>query len=126
MHAKQTVEFGEMHREEWLKFDKGEFTIMEMIDILDNLVDDSDPDNDLPNSIHDFQTAERIRVQWPDDDWFHLVGLLHDIGKILALPEVAGEHVLEQWAVVATPSPSVAPRPRSVTSPSSLSRATPT
>jgi inositol oxygenase len=100
MHAKQTVEFGRQAREKWLKFDKGEFTIMEMIALLDNLVDDSDPDNDLPNSIHDFQTAERIREQWPDHDWFHLVGLLHDIGKVLALPEVAGDAVLEQWAVV--------------------------
>lgn len=73
---------------------------MEMIALLDNLVDESDPDNDLPNSIHDFQTAERIRQQWPDHDWFHLIGLLHDIGKVLALPEVAGDAVLEQWAVV--------------------------
>jgi len=73
---------------------------MEMIELLDNLVDDSDPDNDLPNSIHDFQTAERIRQQWPDHDWFHLVGLLHDIGKVLALPQIAKEHTLKQWAVV--------------------------
>jgi inositol oxygenase len=100
MHAKQTVDFVRTQHENWLKFDKGEFTIMEMIDILDSLVDESDPDNDLPNSIHDFQTAERIRQQWPDHDWFHLVGLLHDIGKVLACPEVAGEHTLEQWAVV--------------------------
>merc|ERR1712048_1219948 len=100
MHAKQTVEFGRQQREAWLKFDKGEFTIMEMIDLLDDLIDDSDPDNELPNSIHDFQTAERIREQWPDHDWFHLVGLLHDIGKVLALPKVAGACALEQWAVV--------------------------
>jgi inositol oxygenase len=100
MHAKQTVDFVRKQHENWLKLDKGEFTIMEMIDILDSLVDESDPDNDLPNSIHDFQTAERIRQQWPDQDWFHLVGLLHDIGKVLACPEVAREHTLEQWAVV--------------------------
>jgi len=100
MHRRQTVEFGKEQREKWLKFDKGEFTIMEMIALLDKLVDDSDPDNELPNSIHDFQTAERIRQQWPEHDWFHLVGLLHDIGKVLALPEVAGDAVLEQWAVV--------------------------
>merc|ERR1712232_386007 len=100
MHERQTVEFGKQQREKWLKFDKGEFTIMEMIALLDNLVDESDPDNDLPNSIHDFQTAERIRQQWPDHDWFHHIGLLHDIGKVLALPEVAGECALEQWAVV--------------------------
>eukprot|EP00971_Amphidinium_carterae_P178888 3547989-Amphidinium_carterae.1 len=100
MHTRQTVEFGRETREKWLKFDKGDFTIMEMIALLDELVDDSDPDNDLPNSIHDFQTAERIRQQWPDEDWFHLIGLLHDIGKVLALPAVAGDQALEQWAVV--------------------------
>lgn len=100
MHTLQTVEFGRRQRQIWLKFDKGQFTMMEMIALLDNLVDDSDPDNELPNSIHDFQTAERIRQSWPDHDWFHLVGLLHDVGKVLALPEVAGAHVLEQWAVV--------------------------
>jgi inositol oxygenase len=100
MHTKQTLDFVRTQHENWLKLDKGEFTIMEMIDILDSLVDESDPDNDLPNSIHDFQTAERIRQQWPDHDWFHLVGLLHDIGKVLACPEVAGKHTLEQWAVV--------------------------
>jgi myo-inositol 2-dehydrogenase/D-chiro-inositol 1-dehydrogenase len=47
MHSKQTVEFGKAQRENWLKFDKGEFTVMEMIELLDDLVDDSDPDNDL-------------------------------------------------------------------------------
>jgi len=100
MHKNQTVEFGHRQREVWMKFDKGEFTVMEVIAMLDELIDDSDPDNDLPNSIHDFQTAERIRQQWPEHDWFHLVGLLHDMGKVLALPQMAKEHVLEQWAVV--------------------------
>ncbi|CAE8640309.1 unnamed protein product [Polarella glacialis] len=76
MHSKQTVEFVQEQRANWLKFDK---------------------DVDLPNSIHDFQTAERIREQWPDEeyDWFHLVGLLHDLGKVMA-----GAAKLEQWAVV--------------------------
>lgn len=100
MHTMQTVEFVRQQHHNWLRFDKGEFSIMEIIEVLDGLVDDSDPDNDLPNSIHDFQTAERIREQWPDQDWFHLVGLLHDIGKVLACSEVGGEHTLEQWAVV--------------------------
>jgi len=100
MHLKQTVEFVKQQHKNWLNFDKGEFTVMEMIEVLDGFVDESDPDNDLPNSIHDFQTAERIRKQWPDQDWFHLVGLLHDLGKVLACREVAGEHTLEQWAVV--------------------------
>lgn len=100
MHRNQTVDFVQRQHERWMPMNKGEFSIMEMISILDSLVDESDPDNDLPNSIHDFQTAERIRQQWPQHDWFHLVGLLHDIGKVLACPEVAGEDALEQWAVV--------------------------
>lgn len=58
------------------------------------------PDNDLPNSIHDFQTAERIRERWPEHDWFHLVGFLHDLGKVLACEEIAGTSVCEQWAAV--------------------------
>jgi inositol oxygenase len=100
MHTKQTVEFVKKQHENWLNFDKGEFTVMECIEVLDSLIDESDPDNDLPNSIHDFQTAERIRKQWPDHDWFHLVGLLHDLGKVLACKPIAGDCTLEQWAVV--------------------------
>ena len=102
MHTKQTVAFVKSMHEKWMKFDKGEYTIMEAIQMLDDLVDDSDPDVDIPNSIHDFQTAERIREQWPGEeyDWFHLVGLLHDMGKAMALPKIAGDNILEQWAVV--------------------------
>lgn len=114
-------------------------TVMEAVDMLDALVDESDPDVDFPNSFHAFQTAEGIRKAHPDKgvlptrpgwwwgrvevrpspsrpcpppqpqgcpsalapapplacpaplsppDWFHLAGLLHDLGKVLAL---AGE-----------------------------------
>lgn len=41
-------------------------TVMDAITTLDNLVDESDPDIDLPNSVHAFQTAERIREKHPD------------------------------------------------------------
>ena len=43
-------------------------------------VDESDPDLDLPNIVHAFQTAERIRQEHPDKEWFQLVGLIHDLG----------------------------------------------
>ena len=59
--------------------------IMEAVHLLDALVDESDPDTDLPNSMHAFQTAERIRHVHPDKDWFQLTGLLHDLGKVMAL-----------------------------------------
>jgi len=96
MHVNQTFDFVKGRRAKWLKFDHAEMTILDAIELLDGLVDDSDPDTALPNSIHDFQTAERIRKDWPGEeyDWFHLVGLLHDVGKIIAL---WGE---PQWAAV--------------------------
>ena len=46
------------------------------------LVDESDPDIDLPNIIHAFQTAEQIRAKHPDKEWFQLTGLIHDLGKV--------------------------------------------
>ena len=82
--------------EKWLKFNHMEATIMEALDMLNELasneiqtyftdaitqVDESDPDLDLPNIVHAFQTAERIRQEHPDKEWFHLVGLIHDLGK---------------------------------------------
>lgn len=60
-------------------------TVLEAVHLLDALVDESDPDTDLPNSVHAFQTAERIRADHPDKEWFQLTGLLHDLGKVMAL-----------------------------------------
>ena len=31
--------------------------------------------------------AEACRAQWPQHDWLHLVGLLHGLGMLMALPE---------------------------------------
>ena len=55
-----------LQREQWLSFNHAEMTIMEAVMLLDNLIDESDPDIDLPNSVHAFQTAERIREAHPD------------------------------------------------------------
>jgi len=44
--------------------------------------------------VHCYQTAERIREVHPDKEWFQLTGLIHDLGKVLA---VWGE---PQYAVV--------------------------
>ncbi|XP_007502821.1 inositol oxygenase isoform X2 [Monodelphis domestica] len=94
MHTYQTVDFVRRKHVEFGGFSYKKMTVMEAVDLLDELVDESDPDVDFPNSFHAFQTAEGIRKAHPDKDWFHLVGLLHDLGKILVL---AGE---PQWAVV--------------------------
>ena len=63
------------------------------MEYLNTLVDDSDPDIDLPQIEHLLQTAEAIRADH-QPRWFILTGLIHDLGKILCL---WGE---PQWAVV--------------------------
>ena len=55
---------------------------MEALEKLNDLVDESDPDIDLPNIVHAFQTAEQIRRDHPDKEWFQLTGLIHDLGKV--------------------------------------------
>lgn len=94
MHEKQTVEFVKNKVNQYGQFNNGDMTVMEVLDQLNNIVDQSDPDVDVPNIYHAFQTAERIREKHPDKDWFQLTGLLHDLGKLLAC---YGE---PQWAVV--------------------------
>ena len=60
-------------------------TIREALEKLNELVDESDPDSDLPNIVHAFQTAEKIRADHPNDDWFQLTGLIHDLGKVIMI-----------------------------------------
>ncbi|XP_054279607.1 inositol oxygenase-like [Macrosteles quadrilineatus] len=94
MHTYQTVEFVRDRMDHWLKFDTFKSPIMDALVRLNELVDESDPDADIPNIVHAFQTAERIRADYPDDDWFHLTGLIHDLGKVMAF------YNEPQWAVV--------------------------
>ena len=69
--------------ENWLRFNKCKMTIKEALLKLNELIDESDPDSDLPNIVHAFQTAEKIRADHPHEDWFHLTGLIHDLGKVI-------------------------------------------
>jgi inositol oxygenase len=94
MHENQTVEYVRDQHRKWLKFDHAKIPILEALDMLNDLVDDSDPDIDLPNSVHAYQTAERIRKLHPNEDWMHLTALIHDIGKIMP---IWGQ---PQWATV--------------------------
>ncbi|GJR34001.1 inositol oxygenase 1-like protein [Tanacetum coccineum] len=72
-------------------------SIWECCELLNQVVDESDPDLDEPQIEHLLQTAEAIRKDHPDQDWLHLTALIHDLGKVLLLPSF-GE--LPQWAVV--------------------------
>lgn len=82
MRTNQTVSFVASMADYWFKFDKAEWTVREAFEELKDYVDSSDPDIDLPNVEHAFQTAEAIRKAG-HPDWFQLVGLLHDVGKIM-------------------------------------------
>ena len=94
MHTNQTVEFVRAKHEKWLKFNHFQATVMEALEMLNELVDESDPDTDLPNIVHAFQTAERIRAEHPDKEWLQLIGLIHDLGKVMAF------YNEPQWCVV--------------------------
>ena len=91
MHSNQTVDFVRRKHQKWLKFNHVEATIMEALEMLNDLVDESDPDIDLPNIIHAFQTAEQIREKHPDKEWFQLTGLIHDLGKVPTLYKLASK-----------------------------------
>ncbi|KAG8226922.1 hypothetical protein J437_LFUL005679 [Ladona fulva] len=94
MHTNMTMDFVKKQHEKWCGFNTFKSTVMDVLKRLDNLVDESDPDVDVPNIIHAFQTAERIRLEHPDKEWFQLTGLIHDIGKVMAF------YNEPQWAVV--------------------------
>ncbi len=41
---------------------------MAALEKLNDLIDESDPDNTIPNIVHAFQTGERIRQEHPNDE----------------------------------------------------------
>ena len=81
MRQYQTVEFVKRMEEKWSKFNFDKLTVREAFKKLEGYVDSSDPDTSLPNLEHMLQTAESIRKAG-HPDWFQLVGLIHDMGKI--------------------------------------------
>ena len=92
-HTYQTYDFVQEKRANYLKFDKKEMPVWDAFNFLNQLVDDSDPDTDLDQFQHLLQTSEAIRADG-HPDWMVLVGLMHDMGKVLCLFDEP------QWAVV--------------------------
>jgi len=92
-HSQQTYAFVQGKEKQYTGLNRMTMSPWQAVEYLNQLVDDSDPDIDLPQIDHLLQTAEAIRADG-HPDWFVLVGLIHDLGKILCL---FGE---PQWAVV--------------------------
>jgi inositol oxygenase len=95
-HIGQTYEHVQKVRSQVLPIGQWKLDILEVIRLLDEIIDESDPDTQQPQIIHAIQTGEACRKARPNDDWFHLTGFIHDLGKILAHPTM---HNLPQWSV---------------------------
>ncbi|XP_065036999.1 inositol oxygenase 1-like isoform X2 [Musa acuminata AAA Group] len=67
------------------------------IELLNEIVDESDQDLDEPQIEHLLQSAEAVRRDYPDQDWLHLTALIHDLGTVLMNPTFGGE---PRWCVV--------------------------
>lgn len=140
MYTNQTLEYVK-DKHELFKGGSNEYNTEYLIEKMDNIIDESDPDADFPQSVHAYQTGESIFnnylsgnklkklnireifsceewnnlepnvklyyeeknsfenlykniKQW---DWLALVGFIHDLGKMLLLPEFGN---LPQWSVV--------------------------
>lgn len=103
MRKNQTVAFNKRMVEKYSKFGRSKMTVWEAFETLKSYVDSSDPDTNLPNLEHMLQTAESIRAAG-HPDWFQLVGLIHDMGKMMFLwgtPEDGQEGTAygPQWAL---------------------------
>lgn len=92
-HAGQTLDFVLGKKRDYLPLRRARMSVWEAFEQLDRIVDDSDPDTEMTQLEHALQTAEALRRD-SQPAWFVLTGLIHDLGKILAL---FGE---PQWAVV--------------------------
>jgi len=94
----QTVDFVRNKLKEYSNLSR-EMSMWEAVELLNELVDQSDPDTDSPQIVHLLQTAEALRRDYPGEeyDWLHLTGFIHDLGKIISHPKMYNE---PQWCTV--------------------------
>lgn len=100
MRQNQTYDYVQRMKQKYLSLDHP-MDLWEAMAKLDDLIDVSDPDLDLPNVQHLVQSAEAIR-QDNRPDWMQLVGLIHDLGKMMYLwgCDEDGTSQAEQWGLV--------------------------
>ena len=95
-HENQTLAFVLEMKERYTRPENRRIVkpMWDMVQHLNDLIDDSDPDVDFTQIEHAMQTAERIRRDG-HPEWMVVTGFVHDAGKALAM-----DHGLPQWAVV--------------------------
>ena len=140
MFKGQSLEYVLKQKDKYSRFPSSTYNIFDLINRLEDIVDESDPDtehaqinhayqtaesiqnrffkngrflnppvrmlfkirewNNLPTKIKNFFSHKRIRDLYPsinDWSWLPIVGLIHDLGKVLTLKEW---DELPQWSVV--------------------------
>lgn len=60
MQTNQTVDFVKQNKDKYFKLAHGDMDVYEVFKLLEEVVDESDPDSDLPQIIHAYQSAESI------------------------------------------------------------------
>ena len=100
MRSFQTVDYVRSMHRKYLTFDRP-MELWEAMRHLNDLIDVSDPDLDLPNVQHLIQSAEAIRAEGRPG-WMQLTGLIHDLGKVMFLwgSDEDGTSHNEQWGMV--------------------------
>lgn len=93
-HRLQTVAYNIQARINFKAKIRAKMTVWEGLEKLNKLLDESDPDTELSQIDHALQTAEAIRRD-KKPRWMQLVGLIHDLGKLLYFFDSKG-----QWDVV--------------------------
>ncbi|WVO18239.1 hypothetical protein L204_105947 [Cryptococcus depauperatus] len=93
-HQKQTYEYNVNIRKEFRNTVRARMSVWDAMEMLDNLVDESDPDTSVGQIEHLLQTAEAIRRDGKPE-WMQVTGLIHDLGKLLCFFGAEG-----QWDVV--------------------------
>ena len=101
LRKNQTLEYNLNIRKKFENREKVKMTLWDAIQKLNFFVDVSDPDIELSNIHHLFQSAEKAREDGKST-WFQLTCLLHDLGKIMYLwgSDEDGTSISNQWGIV--------------------------
>jgi len=97
-HKNQTLDFVLELKKDVFPLGKYKLNFTEILSIIENTIDNSDPDFGNGSQIlHCISTGEQCRNLFPNENWMHLVGFLHDFGKIIMNDKM---YNLPDWAVV--------------------------
>ena len=96
----QTLDYVKRMHKKYLKFDLS-LSMEEIFEKLSSFIDVSDPDIDLPNMVHLYESAEACRKDG-QPEWFQFITLIHDIGKIMYIKgnDEDGTSINQQWGIV--------------------------